>query len=156
MHLHGVTQEDPTRATLALAPASQPARGGRKIRGAIHLHAVAQEDPVKNTASHHAHTGGGLMRIAQSGRMRPFRRSLSTPNLSALSLFGNWQKTLHRLLPCASLRSPPVLYTPQGTDVPGGSDWSELPQLQSGWASTHSPRWWRMILATGSAARSRP
>ena len=66
------------------------------------------------------------MRNAQSGRMRPFRRSLSTPNLSALSLFGNWQKTLHRLLPCASLRSPPVLYTPQGTDVPAGSDWSEL------------------------------
>jgi hypothetical protein len=70
-----------------------------------------------------------LVRNAQSGCMKPFHRLIAVP----LPVLVTGVAALHRLLPCASLRPPPVLYTPQGTDVPAGSDWSELPQLQSVW-----------------------
>jgi hypothetical protein len=67
------------------------------------------------------------MRNAQSRCVKPFQRLASV--CQPVSVTG--VAALHRLLPCASLRPPPVLYIPQGRDVPAGSDWSELRQSPS-------------------------
>jgi hypothetical protein len=71
----------------------------------------------KAHTSHNARMGEDLIRIAQSSCVNPFHRltSVSQPVLVTGVV------TLHRLLPCASLRSPPVLYIPQATDVPAAA-----------------------------------
>jgi hypothetical protein len=58
------------------------------------------------------HAGGGvLQRSAPSGCMEPLRRLASVP----LPVSVTGVAALHRPLPCASLRPPPALYTPQGS-----------------------------------------